>query len=110
MGASESGATERKQPTTREGRRMSALASAYSSAIKYAMRGVDEEEFASQFPDASPELLEILWQGYRQVGDVEGGLDAQATPRKCTGLPKFVASSRAPDPVTTGAPRLQGAH
>lgn len=56
-----------KRVAVREGRRMSALAAAYSSAIKYAMMGVEEEAFAAHFPDTNPDLLEILWQGYRQV-------------------------------------------
>ncbi|KFM27290.1 hypothetical protein F751_4560 [Auxenochlorella protothecoides] len=59
--------TASKQCAPRQGRRVSALADAYGRTIKHALRGADEEQFAECFPNIQPELLEILWQGYRQV-------------------------------------------
>lgn len=51
-----------------QGRRLRALADAYHRTIKFGLRGVSLQEFASAFPGEPERLLEVVYDAYKQVG------------------------------------------
>ena len=54
----------------RQGRRLRAMEDAFHRTVKYALRGASLEEFAGYFPTLSPQLVEVIYDAYRQVSSL----------------------------------------
>lgn len=50
-----------------EGRRLRALGDAFHRTVKYALRGIDREAFGELFPGMRTNLVDVLYEGYRQA-------------------------------------------
>ncbi|KDD76236.1 hypothetical protein H632_c304p0, partial [Helicosporidium sp. ATCC 50920] len=55
------------QPKLRQGRRLRALSEGFNKSVKYALRGVGPDRFASTFPGMPSDVLDVLYDGYRQA-------------------------------------------
>jgi hypothetical protein len=62
---------ERERNERRQGRRLRAMEGAFHRTVKYALRGASLEEFAGYFPTLSPQLVEVIYDAYRQVSSLE---------------------------------------
>lgn len=63
-----------REGRTRHGRRLRALGDAFHRTVKYALRPLDWEQFAAQFPGLAEPLVADLYSGYKQAsGGKRGG-------------------------------------
>ncbi|PSC74379.1 Embryo defective isoform 1 [Micractinium conductrix] len=56
-----------REGRTRHGRRLRALGDAFHRTVKYALRPLDWEQFAAQFPGLAEPLVADLYSGYKQL-------------------------------------------
>lgn len=63
-------ADQQRQQPRRVGRRLRALGDAFHRTVKYALRPLDYEAFAEQFPSQREALVQELYAGYKQVWPV----------------------------------------
>lgn len=56
-----------REARRQHGRRLRALEDAFHRTVKYALRSLDYEQFAEQFPGLSEHLVADLFRGYKQA-------------------------------------------
>lgn len=71
-----------KPAPRRHGRRLRALGDAFHRTVKYALRPVDQEAFAQQFPTLRDALVENLYQAFKQARSRASAAAAAASCRR----------------------------
>eukprot|EP00887_Chlorella_sp_A99_P007933 scaffold12.g7933.t1 len=64
---SSNGGTPRAKAAKRQGRRVRALGDAFHRTVKWALRGVDEAQFAACFPSLPYYYVPVLFKAYREA-------------------------------------------